>query len=196
MIEPVPSITTPRAGDERGVELLAGVELAQRHLRGGGVRRNQRASSRDQRLSRPRSRAQARARGGRARRGATGPGSSRPLYTWSVRTTSRLPTSVEIGPAYSAAPVSMRMPNSVGVDPVHRALDAVEAQERRLGFGRLRRAALRARSSAMVIALRWHRRRVRWSGRPSRRRRSRALPSSPLRRRLVSSMRSSHFSDL
>ena len=36
MIEPVPSITTRRAGDERGVELLAGVELAERDLRGAG----------------------------------------------------------------------------------------------------------------------------------------------------------------
>ena len=99
MIDPVMSITTIARADERRVELLTGVELAELRARARSPRRHHARSSRVQRLSRPRSaRSSAPARS--ASRAGPGPAAASPAYTWIVRTSSRRPTSVDSGPTY------------------------------------------------------------------------------------------------
>src|SRR5829696_5441050 len=77
-------------------------------------RRNQRASSRVQRLMRPRSRRSCAPHRPATPR-TTGRGSRIPAYTWTWRNSSRRPNIAENGPAYSTAPVSISTPNSAAV---------------------------------------------------------------------------------
>src|SRR5436190_10092486 len=77
-------------------------------------RRNQRASSRVQRLIRPASRRSCAPHRPAAPR-RTGTGSRIPAYTWTCRKSSRRPNIAENGPAYSTAPVNISTPNSAAV---------------------------------------------------------------------------------
>ena len=98
MIEPVISITTIAAPMNVALSFWPGLNLPS--CTSGAPRRDHHPrSSAVQRFSRPRSaRSWPPARSTSATR--TGTGSSRPEYTWIVRTNRRRPTSVESGPAY------------------------------------------------------------------------------------------------
>src|SRR5947207_5027730 len=115
-INPVASMTTTAPAKNDALSFCPALNLptSTRPGRTRLRRRNQRASSRVQRLIRPASR-----RSCPPHRPAApsriGTGSRIPAYTWTCRNSSRRPNIAENGPAYSTAPVSIRMPNSAAV---------------------------------------------------------------------------------
>ena len=86
MIEPVPSITTIGAGDERGVELLAGVELARARTVASGAAPEPAGVVARPAVEPAESRRAGARRGDRARASSSGTGSRSPLYTCRKRT--------------------------------------------------------------------------------------------------------------
>src|SRR6266540_3623575 len=115
-IRPVASMTTTTAAKNVAFTFCPALNLptSTRPGRTRLRRRNQRASSRVQRLMRPTSRRSC-APHRPAIPSRTGTGSRIPAYTWTCRTSSRRPNIAENGPAYNTAPVSISTPNRAAV---------------------------------------------------------------------------------
>ena len=168
-------------GDERGVELLARVELAEHHARALALAEPPGVVA-GPAVEAPEVGAQARAAAPEDREQQRDREENPRVH---VDRADHLPVAHECGDRarVQGGAGEHQDPEQSGVHPVQRALAAVEPEEGRLGLGPV--APGRAAGGALLgdghAPLRWHGRPARSNGRPIRRRRSRAPPSSPPR---------------
>ena len=171
MIEPVISITTIARADERRVELLTGIELAELRRRRAFGATTTRRSSAVQRLSRPRSARSCRPAGSTSREQHRDREQQARVDVDRLHELAAADDRRQRPGVQRRRRCTSRTRNSVAVHQCTIALDPVEPRD---SARRPRRRGAHVTSA---------RRRGRCSGRPSRRRRSRSAPSSRARPR-------------